>query len=55
MFYKIDVFYEKIKNKFQDKFKQFFIFFENTYLNKGIFSDHIGNYYNYLNINNNME
>ena len=43
----IDNFYNKIKKKYEDNFKKFFNYFENTYLYKGIFSDRNWNYYNY--------
>ncbi len=42
----IDSFYDKIYRKYKIYFLQFFKYFNNTYLDKGLFSDRNWNYYN---------
>ena len=51
----LDIFYKKLKRKYESNFPNFFNYFGNTYLNKGLFSDHSWNYYTYFMKNSNIE
>ena len=44
---KLEYFYSKIKKKFNNNFKKFIKYFDNTYMFRGLFSDRNWNYYNY--------
>ena len=51
----IDSFYDKIYRKYNKTFPKFFKYFNNTYLDKGLFSDRNWNYYNISSLFNNND